>query len=90
MGMLFTSKVYQWDIIFTQKVYEYVNVKNNMNRYHFRYSKYMNGSYFSLTLVYEKGGVLGLQPQDLTQIQGKVTPPPPRDSVHIYTKCAPG
>ena len=55
MGMLFTSNVYQWDIIFTQKVYEYVNVKNNINGYHFRCSKYMNGSYFSLTLVYEKG-----------------------------------
>ena len=66
--MLFTSNVYQWDIIFTQKVYEYINVKNNMNRYHFRYSKYMNGSYFSLILVYEKGGVFGLQLQDRTKI----------------------
>ena len=88
MGMLFTSNVYQWDIIFTQKVYKYVNVKNNMTRYHFRYSKYMNWSYFSLTLVYEKGGVLGLQPLK-TVPKFKASCPPPRDSVHIYSKGAP-
>ena len=35
----------------------------------------MNGSYFSLTLIYEKVGVLGLQPQDRTQIQRKLLPP---------------
>ena len=85
--MLLTSNVYQWDIIFTQKVYEYVNVKNNMNRYHFRYSKYMNGSYFSLTLVYEKGGGLGTPAARPYPNSRQVNP---RDSVHIYAKCAPG
>ena len=82
MGMLFTSNVYQWDIIFTKKVYEYVNVKNNMNSYHFRYSKYMNRSYFSLTLVYEKGGILGPYPNSR-----QVNPPPPWQCAYKCKRC---
>ena len=34
----------------------------NTCRYNFHYGKYMNGSAFSLHLVYEWGGVQGLQP----------------------------
>ena len=42
----------------------------------FRYGKYMNGSCFSLGLVYEWGGVRGLQPHIRTQNHGKLPPPP--------------
>ena len=44
--------------------------------------KYMNGSCFSLILVYEWGGVRGLQPHIRTQNHGKL-PPPPR----VKFKC---
>ena len=47
-----------------------------MNGVNFRYGKYMNGSCFSLGLVYEWGGVWGLQPHIRTQNHGKW---PPRD-----------
>ena len=42
-----------------------------MNGVNFRYGKYMNGSCFSLGLVYEWGGVRGLQPHIRTQNHGK-------------------
>ena len=48
-----------------------------MNGVNFRYGKYMNGSCFSLSLVYEWGGVRGLQPHIRTQNHGKLPPPPP-------------
>ena len=48
-------------------VYEWVN---------YRYGKYMNGSCFSLGLVYEWGGVRGLQRHIRTQNHGKLPPPP--------------
>ena len=48
-----------------------------MNGVNFRYGKYMNGSCFSLGLVYEWGGVRGLQPHIRTQNHGKLPPPPP-------------
>ena len=51
-----------------------------MNGVNFRYGKYMNGSCFSLGLVYEWGGVRGLQPHIRTQNHGKL---PPR--VYLYT-----
>ena len=47
-----------------------------MNGVNFRYGKYMNGSCFSLGLVYEWGGVRGLQPHIRTQNHGKLPPPP--------------
>ena len=46
-----------------------------MNGVNFRYGKYMNGSSFSLGLVYEWGGVRGLQPHIRTQNHGKLPPP---------------
>ena len=46
-------------------------------RYHFRYTKCMNGSCFSLSLVYEWDEVRGLRPHVRTQNQGKLPPPPP-------------
>ena len=62
---------------FYSKVYEQVKCeKKYMNRYHFRYSKYMNGSCFSLSLIYEWVGVKGLQPHVRTQNQSQVTSPP--------------
>ena len=45
-----------------------------MNGVDFRYGKYMNGSCFSLGLVYEWGGVRGLQPHIRTQNHGKLPP----------------
>ena len=53
-----------------------------MNGVNFRYGKYMNGSCFSLSLVYEWGGVRGLQPHVRTQKYGKL-PPPPMSPVQI-------
>ena len=55
--------------------------KKYMNGVNFRYGKYMNGSCFSLGLVYEWGGVRGLQPHIRTQNHGKLPPPPVRNSV---------
>ena len=49
-----------------------------MDGYNFRYGMYMNGSCFPLSLVYEVGGVRGLQPHIRTQNHGKLTPPPPQ------------
>ena len=53
-----------------------------MNRYHFRYSKYIIGPVFSLNLLYEWGGARGLQPNVCTQNKGELPPPPPRD--HLF------
>ena len=61
-GIYFSGlQVYEWvyfslqkyingvSVIFTQKVYEWVKCeKLYRNRYHFHYSKYSNGSCFSL------------------------------------------
>ena len=58
-----------------------------MNGVNFRYGKYMNGSCFSLGLVYEWGGVRGLQPHIRTQNHGKL-PPPPRGNVFGYFCCS--
>ena len=88
LSIIFTSKVYEWCIIspkkymngvsFHQKVYELVKFeKLYMNRYNFRFGKYMNESVFKLRRVYEWGGVRGLQPHVRTQIHGKLLPPPP-------------
>ena len=52
-----------------------------MNGVNFRYGKYMNGSCFSLGLVYEWGGVWGLQPHIRTQNHGKL---PPRGLVQQF------
>ena len=46
-----------------------------MNGYNFRYGMYMNGSCFSLSLVYEWGGIRWLQPHVRIQNHGKLTPP---------------
>ena len=54
-----------------------------MNGVSFSLKNYMNGSCFSLSLVYEWGGVRGLQPHIRTQNHGKL-PPPPRDLYHGY------
>ena len=51
-------------------------LKKDMNGVSFSLKKYMNGSCFSLSLVYEWGGVRGLQPHIRTQNHGKLTPPP--------------
>ena len=48
-----------------------------MNGVSFSLKKYMNGSCFSLSLVYEWGGVRGLQQHIRTQNHGKL--PPPRE-----------
>ena len=48
-----------------------------MNGVSFSLKKYMNGSCFSLSLVYEWGRVRGLQPHIRTQYHGKL--PPVRD-----------
>ena len=48
-----------------------------MNGYNFRYGMYMNGSCFSLSLVYKVDGVRGLQPHIRTQNHGKLHTPPP-------------
>ena len=48
--------------------------KKYMNGVNFRCGKYMNGSCFSLGLVYEWGGVRGLQPHIRTQNHGKLPP----------------
>ena len=47
-----------------------------MNGVNFRYGKYMymNGSCFSLSLVYQWGGVWGLQPHVRTQNHGSELP----------------
>ena len=42
-----------------------------MNGVNFRYGEYMNEPCFSLSLVYEWGGVRGLQPHARTQNHGK-------------------
>ena len=47
-----------------------------MNWVSFSLKKYMNGSCFSLSLVYEWVGVRGLQPHIRTQNHGKLPPPP--------------
>ena len=71
-----------------------------MNGVSFSLKKYMNGSCFSLSLVYEWVGVRGLQSHIRTQNHGKL-PPLPRakntymqkqihtwsDQVYIYTGC---
>ena len=45
-----------------------------MNGVNFGYGKYMNGSCFSLGLVYEWGGVRGLQQHVRNQNHGKLPP----------------
>ena len=47
-----------------------------MNGVSFSLKKYMNGSCFSLSLVYEWGGVRWLQPHIRTQNHGKLPPTP--------------
>ena len=49
----------------------------------------MNGSCFSLGLVYEWGGVRGLQPHIRTQNHGKLPPPPPVEGTVYESICAP-
>ena len=58
-----------------------------MNGVNFRHGKYMNGSCFSLGLVYEWGGVRRLQPHIRTQNHGKL---PPRDhhEPRVYQFCS--
>ena len=46
-----------------------------MNRYNFQYDKYKNGSVCPLRLLYEWGGVRGIQPHVHAKIQGKLPPP---------------
>ena len=45
-----------------------------MNGVSFSLKKYKNGSCFVLSLVYEWGGVRGLQPHIRTQTHGKLPP----------------
>ena len=55
-----------------------------MDRFNFRYGKYMN-RFVLLRLVYEWVGVRGLQPHVRIQNHGKLTPPPPCiDYVILY------
>ena len=67
MGYLFHSKS-----IWKGKI---CKEKKTMNGYNFRYGMYMNGSCFSLSLVYEWGGVRWLQPYVRTKNHGKLHPP---------------
>ena len=56
MSIIFTSKVNQLGIFFTNKVYELVSFENKyMNGYNFRYCKYMNGSFFLTSPEYMNG-----------------------------------
>ena len=64
-----------------------------MNGVNFRYGKYMNGSCFSLGLVYEWGGVRGLQPHIRTQNHGKLPPRAnnqPKSTVELGYMCPRG
>ena len=89
MGIIFTSKVYEWGIFFTQKVYEWVKFENLYNEWvHFSIWKYVNGSVFFNFAVYMNW--LGSGDSSRTSVPKNMAsyhPPPPSWFHHWPSQC---